>query len=372
MQASAAVTREALADESGTDERPLRLVAQRSLEIADADVVVLLRQGQRADDPDGLVIDVAVGAHADRLWGRRLPIAGTLAGSVFSSGKAERVAQLQHRAGLADLLSGEVEVGPMLAVPLHGSGRVHGVLCIARMLGRAAFTVEDLDMACGFANHAALAIELANARAEQQRLALLDDRERIAADLHDHVIQRLFAAGLSLQAMAAPLGRGPMADRLMAVIQSLDDTIRQIRSSIFQLQQEPGAVGTGVRARMLAVIADVTPALGFEPGVRFSGVLEGVLADDLVEELLAVLREALTNVARHAGAHAVESSVAASAGRLTVEVTDDGHGMGTTTRSSGLTNLRRRAEERGGTFAVEPRLPSGTRLTWTVPLAGVH
>jgi signal transduction histidine kinase len=346
----------------------LRLLAERSKDIADADMVALLRPDDRGMDPGLLAVDVAVGAHADRLIGRRLPIAGTLAGSVFTTGRAERVAQLQHRAGLAWLLSGEVEVGPMLAVPLHGSGRVHGVLCVVRVLGRAGFTAEDLDMACGFANHAALAIELAEARAEQQRARLLDDRERIAADLHDHVIQRLFAAGLSLQALAGPLGPGPMADRLMAVIQSLDDTIRQIRSSIFQLQQEPGGADTGVRARLLRVLADVTAALGFEPGIRFSGVLEGVLPDDLVEELLAVLREALTNVARHAGAHTVEVGVAATAGRLTVEVTDDGRGISSPTRSSGLGNLRRRAEERGGAFVVEPRRPSGTRLRWTVPL----
>jgi signal transduction histidine kinase len=242
------------------------------------------------------------------------------------------------------------------------------VVCVARLLGRPAFTAEDLDMACGFANHAALAIELADARAEKQRAALLDDRERIAADLHDHVIQRLFAAGLSLQALVGPLGDGPMTDRLLGAIGTLDDTIRQIRGSIFQLQQEPAAADTGVRARLLAVLADVTPALGFEAGIRFSGVLEGAVSDDLLEDLLAVLREALTNVARHAAAQTVETSVAANGGLLELEVSDDGRGIGAPTRSSGLSNLRRRAEERGGTFAVEPRLPSGTRLTWTVPL----
>jgi len=309
-----------------------------------------------------------VGPHETVLAGRQLPVSGTLVGEVFSTGRPERAAQLHHQAGLSALLSGEVEVGPVLAVPLVGSAEIHGVLCVARRLGRTAFTAEDLDMACGFAGHAAVAIELAAARAEQQRAALLDDRERIAADLHDHVIQRLFAAGLSLQALVGPLGRGPLGDRLLLAIRSLDDTILQIRSSIFALQQESRVSDTGVRARLLGVLADVTPALGFEPAIRFSGVLEGTLPDDLLEDLIAVVREALTNVARHAAAHSAEVSVATTADRLSVEVTDDGYGLGAATRNSGLGNLHRRAMTRGGTCTVEPRLPTGTRLAWTAPL----
>jgi signal transduction histidine kinase len=368
MQASMEVTKQALASAPATESQGLRLIAERSRDIADADLVLLLRPADPGATPDCLFVEVAMGPHSGALAGRQLPVAGTLAGQVFTTVRPERVPQLRHRSGLVEMLSGELEVGPMIAVPLLGSSEVHGVLCLARRLGRAAFTVEDLDMACGFAGHAAVAIELAEARAEQQRAAVLDDRERIAADLHDHVIQRLFAAGLSLQALAGPLGPGPVSDRLLAIIGSLDETILQIRSSIFQLQQEPRAADTGVRARLLGVLADVTPALGFEPAIRFSGVLEGAVPDDLVEDLLAVLREALTNAARHAAAHTVEASVVAAADRLTLEVTDDGRGIGPTTRRSGLGNLQRRAEERGGVCSVEPREPSGTRLTWTVPL----
>jgi signal transduction histidine kinase len=364
MQASVALTRQVLAAEPGSDVQPLRSAAERSRDIADAELVVLVRP----DDPGWLYVDVAIGPHAATLSGRRLPVEESLAGEVFTTGRPERVAQLVHQAGLAQLLAGELELGPVLAVPLIGSREVHGVLCVARRLGRNAFTAEDLEMAGGFANHAALAIELAEARAEQQRAALFGDRERIAADLHDHVIQRLFAAGLSLQALVGPLGPGPLGDRLLAAIRSLDETILQIRSSIFQLQQESRVADTGVRARLLGVLADLTPALGFEPAIRFSGGLEGTVSDDLLEDVLGVVREALTNVARHAAAQTAEASVAASAGRLAVEITDDGRGIGERSRTSGLGNLQRRAAARGGTCTVEPRLPSGTRLAWTVPL----
>jgi signal transduction histidine kinase len=228
------------------------------------------------------------------------------------------------------------------------------------------FGAEEVDMAAGFANQAALAIELAEARAEQQRASMLDERERIAADLHDHVIQRLFAAGLALQSTAATLGPGRATDRIVATVDDLDATIRQIRTSIFRLQQVPQARARGLRARLLDVAADLAPVLGFEPTLRLSGVLD-VLPDDVAEDVAATVRESLSNVARHARARWAEIDVAAGE-RLTVDVRDDGIGIGTTDRRSGLQNLRRRAERRGGTLEIRPREPSGTCLRWSIPL----
>jgi len=198
---------------------------------------------------------------------------------------------------------------------------------------------------------------------------MLDERDRIAADLHDHVVQRLFAAGLSLQSVATAVPEGRMKQRLATTIQDLDDTIRQIRTTIFQLQQEPVAGPAGVRVRLLDVLAEIAPALGFDAGLRLGGVLEDRLAPDLVDDVLAVLRESLTNIARHAHARTADVDVVASADRLTVEVVDDGVGIGETTRSSGLANLRRRATQRGGSFTVERRGPSGTVLRWSVPIS---
>jgi signal transduction histidine kinase len=359
LQAIAAITRGVLSAEPEDAGDSLELIARTSLRIAGADLVTVVLPG----GPDELLIEVAVGSGADGLAGTRLPMSGSLSGQVFSTGTP-----LRQSVGDAGSTSRpDLDLGPVLAVPLHGSRRVHGVLWAARRRGRSAFGAEEVEMAAGFANQAALAIELAEARAEQQRAVMLDERERIAADLHDHVIQRLFAAGLSLQSTAGTLRAGEAADRILATVDDLDATIRQIRTSIFQLQQLPQTRAPGLRARLLDVATDLTPVLGFEPAVRFSGVIDEV-GHDIGEDVLAVVRESLSNVARHARAASAEVDVAATADRLTVDIRDDGIGLGSTDRRSGLDNLRRRADRRDGTFTVEPRKPAGTWLSWSVPL----
>ncbi|MEV0718013.1 GAF domain-containing protein [Asanoa sp. NPDC050611] len=365
LQASAAITRQVLATE-GSPIYPLRRIAERTKEIADADLVTVVLPDP--DDQEELRIDVAVGLAAERLVGTRLPARGTLSGEVLATGQPLCLASPGDGGAPASRTTEVMDIGPVLAVPLNGSARVHGVLWTARAPGRTPFTADDVDMAGSFANQAALAIELAEARAEQQRAAMLQDRERIAADLHDHVIQRLFAAGLSLQGAAAQLGTGPAVDRIVRVIDDLDTTISQIRTTIFQLQRPPGAAASSIRARMLDVASEVTAALGFEPGVRFSGVIESRVPADLVDDLEAVLREALSNVARHARARSADVEFTVTAASVTLEVRDDGSGMGQPTRSSGLANLRARAERRGGTLVISGVEPTGTRLCWSVPL----
>jgi len=197
---------------------------------------------------------------------------------------------------------------------------------------------------------------------------MFEERDRIAADLHDHVIQRLFAAGLSLQSVAARLPPGRDADRIVGAITDLDDTISQIRNTIFQLQRMPEQRGSGVRGRLLDVLADVAPALGFQPSLRLAGPLEHLLSGVLLDDLLAVLREALTNVARHARATSVIVEVTATPERLTLAVLDDGGGIPEGGRRSGLLNMRGRAEHHGGAFTLAPRDPSGTALSWSVPI----
>jgi signal transduction histidine kinase len=359
LQAIAAITRGVLSAEPEDAGDSLELVARTSLRIAGADLVTVVLPG----GPDELLIEVAVGSGADGLAGTRLPMSGSLSGQVFSTGTPLR----QSVGDAGSTPRPDLDLGPVLAVPLHGSRRMHGVLWAARRRGRSAFGAEEVEMAAGFANQAALAIELAEARAEQQRAVMLDERERIAADLHDHVIQRLFAAGLSLQSTAGTLPAGEAADRILATVDDLDATIRQIRTSIFQLQQLPQTRAPGLRARLLDVATDLTPVLGFEPAVRFSGLIDAV-GHDIGEDVLAVVRESLSNVARHARAASAEVDVAATADRLTVDIRDDGIGLGSTDRRSGLDNLRRRADRRDGTFTVGPRKPTGTWLSWSVPL----
>ncbi len=194
---------------------------------------------------------------------------------------------------------------------------------------------------------------------------MLEDRARIARDLHDHVIQQLFAAGLMVQATASHLdGRDVTA--LSEVVASLDEAIKQIRVSIFQLQ--PVSVG-GLRSAVMGVLGEVRPALGFDPRLDLDGPLDSVSSDELTGDVVAIVREALTNVAKHAGATAVQLSLHATTSRLTVTVSDNGSGMGEVSRRSGLDNMRRRAENRSGSMVVAevPDL-GGTTLVWTVPI----
>ncbi|MFI7587413.1 GAF domain-containing sensor histidine kinase [Spongisporangium articulatum] len=365
LQANALISRSLLSGDLGRDE-VLRLVAERSCELAAADFVTVCLPAE--DGADRLHVATAAGVVPEGVAGRRFPIRGSLSGQVFDTGVAVRLSAPEDSGPVRP--STGPDVGPTLVVPLLGSEGPLGVLGAFRMRGGAHFTAEDLELASGFANQAAIAIELAEARAEQHRAAMLDDRERIAADLHDLVIQRLFAAGISLEAVGGRLGAGETADRVARVVDDLDATISQIRTTIFQLQTT-ATNAHGVRARLLDVVHEAREVLGFEPALRFSGLLD-TLRGDVVEDLLAVTREALSNTARHAAATAVAVEVSRTAGVVVLTVTDDGVGAGEFTGGNGMANLRRRAESHGGSLVVESPpgdgSPHGTTLRWTAQL----
>jgi signal transduction histidine kinase len=367
LRASATISQQLLSSDVGDGGASLRLIAQHALEVADADVVtVVLPSG----DESSLSIAVAVGDQAERLTGLAVPVEGSLSGQVFTNATPLRAACPADHPGLVSVAAGDLDVGPVLVIPLLGSQRTWGVLTTVRRAGRAVFSGDDLDMASSFASQAAIALELAEARAEQQRAAMLDERDRIAADLHDQVIQRLFAAGLSLQSVLGRLDPGPVTNRITETIRNLDETTSQIRTTIFGLHQPPYGGGGVTRARVLDVANELTPALGFTPSVRFTGVLDDAVGPQLGEDVIAVVREALSNVARHAQAHQTEIDILAQEGQLTVRVADDGVGAPTTpSRSSGLRNLRERADRYGGTFSLASREPSGCLLTWTASTA---
>ena len=364
LRASATITRRLLSADTGD---PLQLIVDSAREIADADLVTVVLPVDDDSETTTMRVAVADGADADHVRGVRFPVDGTVTGRVYATGESLLASWEDERIGLTAVAPVDLDIGPMLIVPLLGTNRVNGVLTAGRRPARRAFTTEDLDMAAGFANQASIAIELADARAEQQRSALLDDRDRIAAELHDQVIQQLFAAGLSLQSVATTLGAGTAKNRIMATVIDLDKTIRQIRTTIFELHPTP-ATAVSTRAQLLDVVAEQARALGFSPATRFAGVLD-TLPADLTDDLAAVLREALANVARHAAAHWAEVELTANPDRVVLIVSDDGVGIGPTDRRSGLANLRRRAERRGGTFALTNRRPSGTELCWSVPLS---
>lgn len=255
-----------------------------------------------------------------------------------------------------------------LGVPITIRGEVFGNLYLTEKQGAAEFSDEDEALAIALAGAAAIAIDNARLHARVRDLALVADRERIAADLHDRVIQRLFATGLGLEAVIRMVDDDARA-RIETAVSDLDATIREIRSAIFALQP-PRTTGRSLRAEILSLTAEAAATLGFDPRLQLDGPVDTAVSDDLAEHVLAALREALSNVARHAQASAVEVTLAASDGVVDLRVVDNGIGIAPVSSDGrGLVNLRRRAEAVGGEFSVTARAgDSGTELCWRVPL----
>jgi signal transduction histidine kinase len=366
LEASTLVTRQLLAVEG---EEPLAVIAGQIRQLADADVVSVV-----LPMPDGqrLLVEVASGLRADDLLGLTYPAEGSFVGDVIASGRPVNIPDAAESLDQPVHLRSFVPVGPTMVLPLGTPERTRGALMVGRLQGRHHFNDSDVETATTFANHATVALELADARNDQQRVALLEDRDRIARDLHDHVIQRLFAAGLTIQSIAARLTGAP-AERLNTIVTEIDDTIAQIRTSIFELRGPLGPQTGTLRSRLLTLLDELEGVLEVEPKVRMSGPLDSVVPDVAVEDILAVVRESLTNVAKHAQATQVDISLAAANGQFVLDVVDNGIGLGSSTRRSGLHNLAQRAAARGGTCTVEPADAEsderkGTHLQWLIPL----
>jgi signal transduction histidine kinase len=353
LDASARLTPLLLADNR---ERPHVLITGHAAAAADADFAVLAVPGNSGQ----VIVAGVTGPMAAGLNSRGTPLAESMARQVMSSGKPSLITGDRLSAAAAAL---GVEIGPLVAVPLSAGERVLGALLLGRAAGRPGFTESDLGMAASFAGHAAVAMELAEARADQIRLAQAEDHERIAGDLHDHVIQELFALGMKLQGHAARSDPAT-AERVNGYIDTLDEVIKKIRASIFNLQL-PVPAPLALQARVLQIIDEHAPQLGFTANVSFTGALAPGLDETLAQDILAVIREALSNCARHAAATAVSVSLALQDGTITLDITDNGRGLGTPARSSGLASMRRRAENNGGTLRISAPAEGGTRLTWT-------
>ena len=223
----------------------------------------------------------------------------------------------------------------------------------------------DLDMLASFGEQAGLALDRARALADRAELAIVSDRDRIARDLHDLVIQRLFATGLQLQGVRGQVVSPVVADRIDSTVADLDTTIRDIRSTIFALQR-PGA--QSLRAQVTALALEYEGVLGFAPVVRTAGPVDTAVSAVIAEHLVAALREALSNAARHASAGAVSIALTSDADEVSLTVTDDGAGIAPGGRESGLHNLRQRAAHLGGSLEVTRAEPTGTRLLFRVPV----
>lgn len=345
-------------------EDPLAMIADRAQTIADADTVMV---ELITADQQNLLVEVAVGAGAAGLRGRRFALDDSIRGRVVRSGEPLREVVGPDGQTRAEGHCDGLGAGPVLVLPLRGAAHPRGLLVLTRRDGRDTFSMTEMNQASAFATQASLALELADSRSLHQQTLLLLDRERIARDLHDHVIQELFSIGLRLDGAVSQIHDPPVAQRIQGCVEDLDAAIRRIRSSIFTLRNRFSGPEQGLRERILEVRAGLQDALGFTPAVSFSGAVDTGVDAGLASEVEACVREALTNVARHAQARWAAVDLIMADNRLTVRVTDNGCGMpAEPSRSSGVTNLRNRAHEHGGSLEIRAREGGGTVLEWTV------
>jgi two-component system, NarL family, sensor histidine kinase DevS len=363
LRASGEVSRQLLDPEADYSET-LHEIATSVKRLASADVVTLVRP--TSDHPVQLEVIVATGAAERELVGIQYPTDNSIAWQAMQGGRGVRVAFVDQHPDVYLHLRPYVPVSQAMALPLRGETGPRGAIVAGRLVPHAPFTASDLDMAETFAGQAAIALELSDARADQQRLGVLEDRDRIARDLHDHVIQRLFAAGLSLQSIAATVEDDAIKERLGRTVEELDETIRQIRTRIHALQENSLR---SLRRTALAVVDQLAPLLPERPDVSLVGPLDIITDEAIIADVEAVLRESLTNVAKHAQATRVRVRIHAGKQRLHLTVIDNGVGLGQSTRRSGLENLNYRAERQGGYLEVGDAAEGGLRLRWSIPIS---
>ncbi|MFC0111100.1 GAF domain-containing sensor histidine kinase [Kibdelosporangium aridum] len=303
----------------------------------------------------------------EHLTGTPVEIEGTASGLVFRTGQPVLIDHYGEAAASWQGDDGKLlkKLGSAAIVPLPAGDEPLGVLLLVRLRHEPLFEQADLDLLRNFAAHVAMAVQYSRARADQQRLVVFEDRERIARDLHDLVIQRVFATGMALEAAAAVIATDPedAATRVRRAVEDLDTTIQEIRTTVFALQHQSTE---SLRSLVLATVDAAKAALGFTPSLRFRGPVDTSVPGEVSEQLLPVLREALSNIARHARATTASVEVALG-GDLMLRITDNGVGIPEGGRRSGLANMSTRATRLGGTFTTEST-KSGTTLCWRVPL----
>jgi signal transduction histidine kinase len=368
IQASAEVTTALLSGAEPSE--VLASITRQTLELSGADLTVLA-----LPDPEGrrLTIAYAEGDGAAAARGLVLSAGQSLSGLVLASGDPATSTDFatDDRASTAAraVMS---HIGPAVLFPLGTTGDGRGVLTIGRRHGAAPFPPAEAALVAGFAAQAGVALELAASRAEAERLSVYQDRDRIAHDLHDLVIQRLYATGMSLEGTMPMITRPEVSARIRHAVDAMDQTIKEIRGAIFALQARETGDQPDLRGKVVDLVEEMTPMLGFAPSLRLGSGLRAPVSAEAAEQALAALREALSNAARHAQASQVDVIVDIdSDGMLAVQVTDNGTGIPDSTRRSGLRNLANRAEKLGGELRFQTARPGaarpGTALQWRVP-----
>src|SRR6478672_1846591 len=368
IQASAEVTTRLL---SGSEPgEVLADVTRRARELSGADLSVLALPDEGGR---GLTVTYADGDGADAARGLVLPTGHSLSGQVLATGEPVTSADFAADERASQAARGAMsQIGPAVLFPLGAPGNVRGVLTVGRRHGAPPFPQAQADVVASFAAQAGVALELAASRAEAERLSLYEDRDRIARDLHDLVIQRLYATGMSLEGTMPMITRPEVASRITNAVDAMDETIKEIRSTIFALQARGTPTGPDLRGEIVALVDEMADMLGFAPSLRLGPGLSGKVGPEIAEHALAVVREALSNAARHSGASQVEVTVDVETDKmLVIQVADNGSGLPEGGRRSGLRNLAARAERLGGELRLAAADPDaatpGTRLEWRVP-----
>ncbi len=361
-------------------EEVLALVASRARMLADSDVVLVALP----DADDRLVVEIVdvrpnhadhelLRSTSDRWRGILVPEDALPSQSLRDAETRIDRDGTGHLGLEPRLADANGRSGPALIVPLVSPDEVMGVLVVLWSDFKRRASRELMEQAQAFAAQAALTLVLARARREHERLAVYEDRDRIARDLHDLVIQRLFATGMLLQGVSrfdeVP---DPVLDRVTRAVDELDETIKEIRQTIFALHEPVEGPTSSARGRVLRETSQSAALLGFEPAVRFVGPVDTVLVKEATDQVVAALREALTNAAKHADARRVDVMLQVDHGDIVLVVTDDGIGVSPdgTGRRSGVANVSARAQELGGSCLLERVTEQGgTRMTWRVPLA---
>ncbi|MEU9189035.1 GAF domain-containing sensor histidine kinase [Streptomyces sp. NPDC048484] len=347
----------------------LELIVDEARKIVSADMGLI---AEHVPGEETLRPALAVGLGREKRRGLVLSARDGFVGAALGSAKPVVSADIEHDARTGE---GEVQwagLGPVVAVPLGAGGKARGVLLLGRVQAGTPFGDADTGPLLGFADQAALALELAERRRDADQITLLQDRDRIARDLHDLAIQRLFAAGMTLQSTQRFMDHPEGMERLTRTVDDLDDTIKIIRSTIFGLRTHGGGgrENDGLRGRVSDAVRASDTSLGFLPALRIEGLVETDVPGDIADHAVAVLGEALSNAARHSGARAVDVRLQCAGGELTLTVTDDGCGVPGHVGHSGLKNIKERAAALGGTLTLGERPEGGgTRLVWRVPVS---
>lgn len=334
-----------------------RLIAEKATELTGADAaMVAIPLDDDAAAEQKLIVVETVGKTMASIAGEIIPVPGTEVGESFTKQVPRQVDDLR--------LTGVAACGPALILPLRTADAVAGVVVVLRHGSTVPFSIEALDMMAAFADQAALAWQLATTQRRMHELDVVTDRDRIARDLHDHVIQRLFAVGLSLQSTIAQAGSPAVQERLTDAVDDLQEIIGEIRTTIFDLHGGSSTV-TRLRQRLENAVTQFSGS-GLHSTVQFVGPLS-VVEPALADHAEAVVSEAVSNAVRHSGAGTLTVAVKVE-DELSIEVRDDGCGIPDGVTCSGLTNLRRRAEQAGGSFDIDSAPDGGTVLRWCAPL----